>query len=102
VPGRWHTAVDIGTRIFKDFVVGHLGDLAARAPFDGPLRGVVRDGTDVPAGVKLLEVDPRGRQSSWTGIDDSARSIAKAAMEAISIHEASVTGKARSTLYLVK
>ena len=23
--GRWHTAIEIGTRVFKDFAIGHLG-----------------------------------------------------------------------------
>ena len=35
IPGRWHTAIEIGTRIYKNFVVGHLGGEAVRAPFDG-------------------------------------------------------------------
>ncbi|MDR3516775.1 MAG: hypothetical protein P4M00_13240 [Azospirillaceae bacterium] len=83
VSGRWHTAIEIGSRIFKDFVVGHLGGVAVGAPFDGTLRGVVRDDTEVPAGVKLLEVDPRVRGAVWTGIDDRARGIAEAVMTAI-------------------
>ena len=58
--GRWNTAIEIGTRVFKDFVVGHLGNVPVRAPFDGILRGIVRDGTEVPAGAKLLEIDSRG------------------------------------------
>jgi hypothetical protein len=47
------------------------------------LRGIVRDGSEVPAGVKLLEIDPRGRHAQWTGIDDRGRTIAKAVMTAI-------------------
>jgi len=50
-PGRWHTAVDIGTRIFKGFVLGHLAGRPVTAPFDGLLRGLVRaDPTSGPAG----------------------------------------------------
>jgi xanthine dehydrogenase accessory factor len=60
--GRWHTAIEIGTRVFKDFVIGHLGHAPVRAPFDGFLRGVVRDGIEVPAGVKHFEIDPLGRE----------------------------------------
>jgi hypothetical protein len=82
-PGRWHTAVEIGTRIFKDFVVGHLGSTAVRAPFDGILRGAVRDGTEVPAGAKLLEIDPRGRGAVWKGIDARAQRIARGVAQAI-------------------
>ena len=76
-PGRWHTAIDIGARVFKDYVIGYLGNLPVRAPFDGILRGVVRDGTEVPAGAKLLEVDARGRRANWTGIDGRGKVIAK-------------------------
>ncbi len=99
---RWHSAIEIGTRVFKDFIVGHLGNLAIRAPFDGIVRGVIRDGTEVPTGVKLLEVDPRGRNARWTGIDDRGRSIAKSVTKAISIYEANAPERAKSTPYLVK
>ncbi|MEA1675894.1 hypothetical protein [Nitrospirillum sp. BR 11163] len=86
VSGRWHTAMEIGSRVFKDYVVGYLGGSAVQAPFDGILRGVVRDGTEVPAGVKLLEVDPRGRGAVWAGIDDRAQAIAQAVGMALAAH----------------
>ncbi|NVN87141.1 MAG: xanthine dehydrogenase [Rhodopseudomonas sp.] len=81
--GRWHTAVEIGSRVFKGFVLGHLAGAPVRAPCDGILRGIVRDGSEVPAGVKLLEIDPRGRHAQWTGIDDRGRTIAKAVLSAV-------------------
>ncbi len=83
VAGRWHTAIEIGTRVYKDFLIGHLGGEPVRAPFDGVVRGVVRDGTEVPPGVKLLEIDPRGRTANWTGIDTRANAIAKGVMKAL-------------------
>ncbi len=83
IPGRWHCAVDIGTRVFRNFAVGKLNSEVIRAPFDGIVRGIVRDSTEVPAGVKLLEIDPRGREARWTGIDERGRKIAMATMEAI-------------------
>lgn len=101
-PGRWHTAIDIGTRIYKDFIVGHLGGTAVRAPFDGILRGVVRDGTEVPTAVKLLEVDPRGRRANWTGIDSRAKTIANAVTKAVSIHAATAPVQVRRVLSVVK
>ncbi|MGJ4946569.1 xanthine dehydrogenase [Bradyrhizobium sp. HKCCYLS1011] len=86
--GRWHTPVEIGTRIYKGFVVGHLSGAPLTAPYDGILRGIVRDGSDVPAGVKLLEVDPRGRDAQWTGIDRRGRGIAQATLTAVQQHRA--------------
>lgn len=100
--GRWNTAIEIGTLVFKDFIVGHLGNVPVRAPFDGILRGVVRDGTEVPAGAKLLEIDPRGRNANWTDGDDRAKLIANAVTDAISIHAAASPEQTRSSLHLVK
>lgn len=80
--GRWHTAVEIGSRVFKGFVLGHLGGEPVRAPCDGIVRGIVRDGSEVPERVKLLEIDPRGRHAQWTGIDNRGRTIADAVRRA--------------------
>jgi xanthine dehydrogenase accessory factor len=102
VSGRWKTAIEIGTRVFKDFVVGHLGPTPIRAPFDGILRGVVRDGTEVPAGVKLLEIDSRGRRADWTGIDGRSQLIANAVSAAISVHATKPSERPRQTFHLVK
>ncbi|MFG1479759.1 xanthine dehydrogenase [Xanthobacter sp. V4C-4] len=92
-PGRWHTAIEIGTRVYKDFLIGHLGGEPVRAPFDGVVRGVVRDGTEVPSGVKLLEIDPRGRHANWTGLDARALIIAQAVTQALSFRTAKPTAK---------
>jgi len=100
--GRWNTAIEIGARVFKDFIIGHLGNLPVRAPFDGILRGVVRDGTEVPAGAKLLEIDPRGRKASWTGTDERGQLIAGAVAEAVALHRARLPEKTGHSLHLVK
>jgi hypothetical protein len=84
--GVWHTAVDIGMRTFKGFVVGHLDGEPVHAPIDGAVRGIVRDSMTVAAGVKLLEIDARGRDARWTGIDDRGRAIAEATLKAIGLH----------------
>lgn len=102
VAGRWRTAIEIGTRVFKDFVVGHLGNTPVRAPFDGILRGVVRDGTEVPAGAKLLEIDSRGRRASWTGIDSRGQIIATAVTKAVTLRETDVPEKPARVLNFVK
>jgi hypothetical protein len=86
--GRWNSAIEIGTRVFKDF--------------DGILRGIVRDGTEVPAGAKLLEIDARGRRAKWTGTDDRGRLIASAVAEAISRHRPGAADTAGHSLHLVK
>jgi hypothetical protein len=81
--GAWHTAVEIGVRVYKGFAMGNLSGRAVVAPIDGIVRGIVRDGVSVPAGVKLLEIDPRGRRAQWTGIDARCRAIADATAQAV-------------------
>lgn len=88
--GRWHTPLEIGQRIFKDFPVGVLGNAPVLAPFDGVLRGVVRDGEEVQPGVKLLEMDPRGRNAVWWGMEEHALNIAHAVLKALILHTSRV------------
>ncbi|TBW38474.1 xanthine dehydrogenase [Siculibacillus lacustris] len=80
--GRWHTPHDIGQRIYRGQVVGRVDGEAIVAPFDGILRGVVRDATEVTIRAKLVEIDPRGRAARWTGIDERGRAIASAVVAA--------------------
>jgi xanthine dehydrogenase accessory factor len=89
--GRWRTPIEIGTRVYRDLVLGHLSDVPVTAPRDGILRGIVRDGSEIPAGVKLVEIDPRGRHAQWTGIDERGRSIARIALSAIQLHRVRTT-----------
>lgn len=81
--GIWHTPVEIGTRVFRDVNIGNFNGQSIAAPIDGVLRGLARDGVQIPTGAKLLEVDPRGRRARWTGIDARSRSIADATVQAI-------------------
>lgn len=90
--GRWRTPIEIGTRVYKDLVLGHLSGTPVLAPRDGFLRGIARDGSEIPAGVKLLEIDPRGRQAQWTGIDERGRAIAGATLAAVQRHAAAPRG----------
>jgi hypothetical protein len=54
--------MDIGTRVFKGYMVGCLGHTVVRAPLDGRVRGIIRDGTQIgePAGARQ-----RQTRSHW-------------------------------------
>jgi hypothetical protein len=86
--GRWRTALDIGVRVFKGVVIGHLDGGALAAPMDGVLRGLARDDCDIPAGAKIVEIDPRGRACRWSGMDQRCETIAQAVMRATRLKEA--------------
>ncbi len=81
--GVWRTAFPVGARVFRGQPIGRLDRTTVAAPLDGILRGLVRDDTEVPAGAKLIEIDPRGRwRVAWTGIDERGRAIAEAVVGA--------------------
>jgi xanthine dehydrogenase accessory factor len=51
------------------------------APFRGLLRGLIREGTMVPQGMKVADIDPRV-DIDWRTISDKARCLGGAALEA--------------------
>jgi xanthine dehydrogenase accessory factor len=59
VDGVWRTRAALGGHVGTGDVVGMLEGLPIRAPLDGTLRGVTRDGVRVRAGQRIVEVDPR-------------------------------------------
>ena len=83
--GLWRTPVDVGARVYKGITLGNNAGFQVFAPIDGFLRGIARDGIIAPRGVKLIEIDPRGRAAAWTGSDERGRAIAEATARAIAV-----------------
>jgi len=81
--GRWHAPIEIGAPVACRSMLGHLDGQPVLAPLDGIVRGIVRDGLEVPPRVKLVEIDPRGCDARWSGIDERGRGIAEATVRAI-------------------
>ncbi|WP_298428316.1 xanthine dehydrogenase [Rhodoblastus sp.] len=81
--GVWHTSLDVGAPVLSGETLGKLGYSTIRAPLDGVLRGLARDGHFIRAGASLVEVDPRGRRGKWRGLDSRGRRIADATLAAI-------------------
>jgi hypothetical protein len=86
--GVWRTPVDIGMWVPKGFLVGRHEGTPAFAPLDGYVRGVARDSAFAPAGVKLLEIDPRSRSEGWKDVDQRCRLIAAATLKAVKLEAA--------------
>lgn len=58
-------------------------ELPVTAAIDGVLRGILRDGLQVKAGMKVGDVDPRAAPEHCFTISDKSRAIAGGALEAI-------------------
>jgi xanthine dehydrogenase accessory factor len=63
--------------------VGLVGYAPVVSALPGILRGLIRPGTRVQAGLKLGDVDPRGRSEYLATISDKARAIAGSVLEGI-------------------
>jgi xanthine dehydrogenase accessory factor len=57
--GTWRTDAVLGQPVTAGESVGHLAGESLRAPITGHLRGLTRNGVEVSAGQRLVEVDPR-------------------------------------------
>lgn len=71
----------IGDVVQQGETVFYAGDTAAFAPFSGLLRGLIREGLDIPKGLKAADIDPR-TDVDWRTISDKARCLGGAALEA--------------------
>lgn len=73
----------IGDQVRTGEVLGAVTNEPLLAPFDGCLRGLIRDGTDVWCGMKVGDVDPRATREHCFTVSDKALSIAGGVLEAL-------------------
>ena len=73
----------IGDRVEKGQIVASVADAPVVARTGGVLRGLLRSGAVVPAGLKIGDVDPRAEPSHCFLISDKALAIAGGVLEAI-------------------
>lgn len=84
--GRFETSRRIGDMIAAGETVGQVGSAPVIAGLDGILRGLIRDGTSIPADRKLGDIDPRAKLEYCATISDKARAIAGSVLEGIMRH----------------
>ncbi len=82
--GIFRTHLDIGRLVVAGDELARLGDHVFRAAFAGALRGLVRDGTRVCQGAKIIEIDPRGEAAQTRGLGERPRRIAEGVLAALS------------------
>jgi xanthine dehydrogenase accessory factor len=81
--GIFHPQKSIGERVNKGFVVAVVDDFPVIAKISGVLRGLLREGVEVKKGMKVGDIDPRGKKESCFTISDKARAIAGGVLEAV-------------------
>ena len=73
----------IGESVIPGEAVAEVGGLSVQSKIKGILRGLIREGTWVPAGLKVGDVDPRGNPDYCYTISEKARAIAGGVLEGI-------------------
>jgi len=75
---------EIGDLVEKDEVIALIDNTEVKSPLTGVLRGLIRDGYQVPKGFKIGDIDPRkDQQQNCHTISDKARNIGGSALEAV-------------------
>ena len=78
---EWRIA--IGDVVSEGQPLGEVGGVTVRAPFDGVVRGAIRNGMRVRAGLKIGDVDPRGDPAACWEISDKALAVGNGVLEAV-------------------
>jgi xanthine dehydrogenase accessory factor len=81
--GLLETRLEIGQPVNAGDVVCTVAGRPVEAAISGVLRGVVHGGIEVPANLKVGDVDPRGDPAFCFTISDKARTISGSVLEAI-------------------
>lgn len=82
--GKVENISKIGDIVEKNQVIAKVGDCEVKAHIGGVLRGLIRDGYNVPERFKMADVDPREEeQENCFTISDKARAIGGAVLEGI-------------------
>lgn len=80
--GIMHNLSQIGDIVEKDQILARVDDVPVYASLTGVLRGIIRDGYEVPKGMKIADIDPRQEQKkNCDTISDKARCIAGSVVE---------------------
>lgn len=84
VGGTIKNIKEIGDFVEKGEVIALIDNTKVISPLTGVLRGLIRNGYQVPKGFKIGDVDPRkDQQQNCYTISDKARNIGGSALEAV-------------------
>ena len=87
--GIFFSDKNIGESVLSGEVIGNIRNNGIEiydpvfASINGVLRGLIADGTEVPKGMKIADIDPRNDNEYCYSISDKARAIAGGVLEAI-------------------
>jgi xanthine dehydrogenase accessory factor len=95
--GRFESHLEIGDPVKENQPIGKVENRAVNATLTGVLRGLIRPGTDVKQGLKIGDIDPRGKVEYCYTVSDKARTVGGSVLQAI-LFKLNRTGSPTSSL----
>ena len=82
--GKLKIVHDIGSVVKKDEVIAYIDSAPVYASLTGLIRGMIKDGSIVEKGLKIIDIDPREEKlKNCYTISDKARTISGGVVEAL-------------------
>ena len=80
--GTWSSAARLGQAVRAGDLIGQIGQEPIHVPIDGHVRGLTRNGIEVAAGQRVLEIDPRSQPQVF-GLGERPEAIARGVLLAL-------------------
>ncbi len=84
--GELEWMVNIGDLVKKDQVIGKINEEEFYSQIDGLVRGLISPQVKIKKGMKIADIDPRGKNIDYKTISDKARNIGRGVLEAILVY----------------
>jgi xanthine dehydrogenase accessory factor len=81
---KW--SANFGDIVKQNQVLGKLAEIELKSQISGIVRGLISPKVHITNGMKIADVDPRGRDVDYTTISDKARSVGRGVLEAIMVN----------------
>ena len=78
--------VKFGEIVKQNQVLGKIGEIEIKSHISGIIRGLISPKVNTTKGMKIADVDPRGKEVDYATISDKARCVGRGVLEAIMVH----------------
>ena len=85
IAGNVDWKVEIGDVADKNQTLGYTKNNPVISKIPGKIRGLISPMVEIPVGIKIADIDPRGNEIDHMLISDKANAIARAVLEAVII-----------------
>lgn len=86
VDGRFDPLLEIGDIVQADQAIGKMNGELIKSKISGVIRGLIKEGIDIPKGTKVADIDPRSKKETCYKISDKAIIIGRSVCDVLNRH----------------